>query len=630
MNTDVLQSMVRGMRAGLAWPLRILGGERLSPTAISLMIEAADGARARWVLDVDPAHATCHLAPPGRDPEEGGASRLLAALFGARCEAIESTSHPRLFRVPLEVLSGARRFLHCDWSGREGNLILLDEANRVVDGLRRLRVESGADCPPPRSDARPSADEADGLELALRLAAISAERWPIELARCVRDVSTPDAVDAMAEAIRESSEAEEVIPRTLTTLAARTGRGASGPELSLYLFPRRGEFAWSRRRSIALERLGLPAAALTLEPWPALAAFLAPADDAMAQAARAHRALLQRAAEEERRAAILRVLAADMKRLLRLRGNLLAERGAESEGPKLRRYGEAILTQFATITRGQAELIAPDWSAGEGAPPLRIALDPAKSPQENAELYFRRARRWERGEPHRKKRLELIDQSVAKLARIESRVRDQDGAPSESAVENWRREALGSMWRAAFATAAGVGGATGADGGRDDARATGTQRTPKAGANSKSKPAGPERRDDKRPSFRPRSFLTRDGWTVWVGRSNRENDHVTHVLAHPEDLWFHAHGVPGSHVVLRREGRKDNPSAKTLEEAASIAAFFSKARHAGKAPVIYTLKKYVRKPRKAPAGLAQVEREKMIMVAPRNPDEGKPPEWEDE
>ncbi|MBK8233084.1 MAG: DUF814 domain-containing protein [Candidatus Eisenbacteria bacterium] len=105
---------------------------------------------------------------------------------------------------------------------------------------------------------------------------------------------------------------------------------------------------------------------------------------------------------------------------------------------------------------------------------------------------------------------------------------------------------------------------------------------------------------------------------------------MTHVLAHPEDLWFHAHGVPGSHVVLRREGRKDNPSAKTMEEAAAIAAFFSKARHAGKAPVIYTLKKYVRKPRKAPAGLAMVEREKMIMVQPRDPDEGRTPEWEED
>lgn len=67
-----------------------------------------------------------------------------------------------------------------------------------------------------------------------------------------------------------------------------------------------------------------------------------------------------------------------------------------------------------------------------------------------------------------------------------------------------------------------------------------------------------------------------------------------------------------------------------MEEAAAIAAFFSKARHAGKAPVIYTLKKYVRKPRKAPAGLAMVEREKMIMVQPRDPDEGRTPEWEED
>jgi predicted ribosome quality control (RQC) complex YloA/Tae2 family protein len=83
-------------------------------------------------------------------------------------------------------------------------------------------------------------------------------------------------------------------------------------------------------------------------------------------------------------------------------------------------------------------------------------------------------------------------------------------------------------------------------------------------------------------------------------------------------------------VVLRREGRKDNPSAKTIEEAAAIAAFFSKARHSSKAPVIYTLKKYVRKPRGAKAGLAMCQREKSIMVLPKDPAEGREPEWMEE
>ena len=129
------------------------------------------------------------------------------------------------------------------------------------------------------------------------------------------------------------------------------------------------------------------------------------------------------------------------------------------------------------------------------------------------------------------------------------------------------------------------------------------------------------------PVWRPREFRTSDGWKVLVGRSNEENDYLTHRIAHQEDTWLHAHGVPGSHVVLRREGRKDNPSARTLQEAAAIAAWFSKARHSSKTPVIYTLKKYVRKPRKGRPGLALCTREKTIMVAPKDPTEGQEPEW---
>lgn len=114
---------------------------------------------------------------------------------------------------------------------------------------------------------------------------------------------------------------------------------------------------------------------------------------------------------------------------------------------------------------------------------------------------------------------------------------------------------------------------------------------------------------------------------VIVGRTNQENDYVTHSIARQDDLWFHASGVPGSHVVLKKAGRKDNPSAKAIEEAAAIAAYYSKARHSKKAPVIYTLKKYVSKPRKGKAGLAQCTREKSVLVLPWSPVEDQTPEW---
>ena len=117
----------------------------------------------------------------------------------------------------------------------------------------------------------------------------------------------------------------------------------------------------------------------------------------------------------------------------------------------------------------------------------------------------------------------------------------------------------------------------------------------------------------------PRRFELRGGWTVLVGRSNRENDLLTHRIARPRDLWLHARGVTGSHVILRREDHKDAPSKQTIEQAAAIAAYFSKARTSALVPVIYVEKRYVRKPRKAPPGLAVCIREEVLMVEPRLP-----------
>ena len=101
-----------------------------------------------------------------------------------------------------------------------------------------------------------------------------------------------------------------------------------------------------------------------------------------------------------------------------------------------------------------------------------------------------------------------------------------------------------------------------------------------------------------------------------------ENDLITHRLSQPHDFWFHVVGVPGSHVILRRPTRTAVPSPRTLEEAASIAAYFSKARKLTRVPVIYTERKFVSKPRRAKPGQALATRERELLVRPRKP-EGK-------
>ncbi len=114
----------------------------------------------------------------------------------------------------------------------------------------------------------------------------------------------------------------------------------------------------------------------------------------------------------------------------------------------------------------------------------------------------------------------------------------------------------------------------------------------------------------------PRRFDTEDGASILVGRSARENDYVTFHLAGPDDLWFHARGVPGAHVVLK--GDRD-PTDASIATAAQTAAYFSEGRDAAQVAVDWLARKHVRKPRGAPPGAVTYEGERTLRVAPALP-----------
>jgi predicted ribosome quality control (RQC) complex YloA/Tae2 family protein len=301
--------------------------------------------------------------------------------------------------------------------------------------------------------------------------------------------------------------------------------------------------------------------------------------------------------ERERALRILRAVRRHHRRLARkieaLRGDL-----AEAErAPILRRHGEALLAYLRQVPARAASVMLPD--PHDAARTLEIALDPALSPQANAARHFKRAAKAERalGEiPPRIAATEAETHEVGvMLAKLEAAA---EGALTpaferllDSAVAKlppaMRAEASGEAEAARAATPARV--------------AAGEARAPSA-------------------KLQPRRLKSSEGWEVLIGRSNEGNDYLTHRLARPEDYWFHVHGAAGSHVVLRRGKGKNEPSKQTVEEVAAWAAYYSQARTAGKVPVIVTRKKYVRKPRKSPPGLAVCEREKSVMVRPKEPE----------
>lgn len=117
-----------------------------------------------------------------------------------------------------------------------------------------------------------------------------------------------------------------------------------------------------------------------------------------------------------------------------------------------------------------------------------------------------------------------------------------------------------------------------------------------------------------------REFALDEGFTVFVGRNSANNDQLTMRFAKQNDLWLHVRGQSGSHCVLRSPAALSSKIPKrVLEQAASIAAYYSSARNGTWVPVVYTLRKYVRKPKGAAVGAVTLDREEVIMVKPGLP-----------
>lgn len=114
----------------------------------------------------------------------------------------------------------------------------------------------------------------------------------------------------------------------------------------------------------------------------------------------------------------------------------------------------------------------------------------------------------------------------------------------------------------------------------------------------------------------PYTSMIIDGYELRIGRSAKDNDELLRRYSSSNDLWFHAKGVSGSHVILRKPNSRSQFPTSIIERVAAIAAYHSKAKNEELARVIYTEKKYVRKPKGAHPGQVFVERETSVLVRP--------------
>jgi predicted ribosome quality control (RQC) complex YloA/Tae2 family protein len=252
----------------------------------------------------------------------------------------------------------------------------------------------------------------------------------------------------------------------------------------------------------------------------------------------------------------------------------------ESEKAELyKSYGELILANINKITRGAATVTL-DSLEDDSTDKITIKLDPAKTASANAKDYFKKSKKAAASKETLENRLDEAERYLDHLNEINTSASDKPNLLEERLIE------IGLL-------------------------------TIKSGKAAR-KPV------ERRKPYRV--YRTSCGWEILIGKSNKDNDELTFHIASKEDYWFHAWQAAGSHTVLRLPDKSSKPDRQTLLEAASLAAYHSKARNSSKVAVAYTQVKYVRKPRKFPAGKVLVEREKQLMVKPADPDDFMPGE----
>ncbi|EGQ3618156.1 fibronectin-binding domain-containing protein [Staphylococcus pseudintermedius] len=244
---------------------------------------------------------------------------------------------------------------------------------------------------------------------------------------------------------------------------------------------------------------------------------------------------------------------------------LLDEQAGTEEKENQQLYGELITANIYQLKPGARQLETMNYYTGEN---VTIPLNPQKSPAENAQYYYKQYNRMKTRERELTHQITLTEENIAYFENIEQQL---------SHIQVHEIDDI-----------------------REELEEQGFIKQKK------------QQKKKKQQKIQLQSYVSTDGDTILVGKNNKQNDYLTNKRAQKSHLWFHTKDIPGSHVVILN----DAPSDKTIEEAAMIAAYFSKAGQSGQIPVDYTIIRNVHKPSGSKPGFVTYDNQKTLYATP--------------
>jgi predicted ribosome quality control (RQC) complex YloA/Tae2 family protein len=303
-----------------------------------------------------------------------------------------------------------------------------------------------------------------------------------------------------------------------------------------------------------------------------------------------------RDAVESLRSPLRKVLQTQRDRCKRKAEHLQQEMALSQEANSYRLYGELLLAHQNDVRQGEVQIEIPNFfeDTGDGNVPLVVVpLDPRFGAIDNANRYFNRYHKLRRA-------LELvpsqIEQNDTELATVEQLLADLKLAENAAEIAHVKAEVQAAGY---------IRGKAALD--KKALKAAKKGKGGKGGKQSKGKPIAPG-------GGVPLHVQSREGFTLLVGKNSRQNEEVTFHQATANDIWLHARGVAGAHVIIKAAGRSVPRS--TIEQAASLAAYYSEARGSTSAPVDHTLQRYVHHMKGGGPGMVIYEREQTLYIEP--------------
>ena len=246
------------------------------------------------------------------------------------------------------------------------------------------------------------------------------------------------------------------------------------------------------------------------------------------------------------------------------------ERDSTLNREQLRRMGDIVTANLHAITRGQALLRAENFYEAD-APLIEIPLKPELSPQQNAAKFYKE---YAKAKTAEKILTQQLAQGEAEAEYLAAVLDELSRAESEADLAEIRQELESGGYL---------------------------------------RPAD-RKKQPKLPPSKPMEFVSGDGYHIFVGRNNRQNDQLSMKTARKDDLWLHIQKFHGTHVIIACAGVR--PPDRTVTEAAMLAAFYSQAKNGQNVPVDVTQVRNLRKPNGAKPGMVVYDRYQTVIVTP--------------